>query len=202
VQTQQQAASLAAPSATSPTLPPYRQYAFHVQHHQHHHLPASDRVLANDHADHSRPRRDGVPSQIHRQPHLNTLPIAQAGRRNQAHGSALTGNDRRNRSLPAGGDEKRIKPLEKKEEMVDLLQKRSPTFWWHSPKSILPRHPGHCFDDTHSHDLERVGDHCENLWQLGLRKRAKGCILRNRVVEIKGAENPRVPGPSFPPWAA
>ncbi len=70
-------------------------------------------------------------------------------------------------------DEKRIAPLEKKEEMVDLLQKEITDFLVAlSQKSITQETSRDIASMMHMvNDLERVGDHCENLWQLGLRKK-------------------------------
>jgi phosphate:Na+ symporter len=86
------------------------------------------------------------------------------------------------------GDEKRIKPLEKKEEMVDLLQKEITDFLVAlSQKSITPETSQDIASMMHMvNDLERVGDHCENLWQLGLRKKSqKVAFSETALVEIK-----------------
>jgi phosphate:Na+ symporter len=86
------------------------------------------------------------------------------------------------------GDEKRIKPLEKKEEMVDILQKEITDFLVAlSQKSITPETSKDIASMMHMvNDLERVGDHCENLWQLGLRKKSQKVIFsETALVEIK-----------------
>lgn len=86
------------------------------------------------------------------------------------------------------GDEKRIKPLEKKEEMVDLLQKEITDFLVAlSQKSITPETSKDIASMMHMvNDLERVGDHCQNLWQLGLRKKQqKVAFSETALVEIK-----------------
>lgn len=86
------------------------------------------------------------------------------------------------------GDEKRIKPLEKKEEMVDLLQKEITDFLVAlSQKSITPETSKDIASMMHMvNDLERVGDHCENLWRLGLRKKNQKVIFsETALVEIK-----------------
>lgn len=86
------------------------------------------------------------------------------------------------------GDEKRIKPLEKKEEMVDLLQKEITDFLVAlSQKSITPETSKDIASMMHMvNDLERVGDHCENLWQLGLRKKnQKVAFSETALVEIR-----------------
>lgn len=86
------------------------------------------------------------------------------------------------------GEEKRIKPLEKKEEMVDLLQKEITDFLVAlSQKSITPETSKDIASMMHMvNDLERVGDHCENLWRLGLRKKNQKVIFsETALVEIK-----------------
>jgi phosphate:Na+ symporter len=86
------------------------------------------------------------------------------------------------------GDEKRIKPLEKKEEMVDMLQKEITDFLVAlSQKSITPETSQDIASMMHMvNDLERVGDHCENLWRLGLRKKnQKVAFSETALVEIK-----------------
>lgn len=86
------------------------------------------------------------------------------------------------------GDEKRIKSLEKKEEMVDILQKEITDFLVAlSQKSITPETSKDIASMMHMvNDLERVGDHCENLWQLGLRKRNQKVLFSEAaLVEIQ-----------------
>lgn len=70
-------------------------------------------------------------------------------------------------------DEKRIPALEKKEEAVDLLQKEITDFLVAlSQKSITQETSTSIASMMHMvNDLERVGDHCENLWRLGRRKK-------------------------------
>lgn len=71
------------------------------------------------------------------------------------------------------GDEKRIPVLEKKEETVDMLQKEITDFLVAlSQQSIAQETSKDLASMMHMvNDLERVGDHCENLWTLGLRKK-------------------------------
>jgi phosphate:Na+ symporter len=86
------------------------------------------------------------------------------------------------------GEEKRIKPLEKKEEMVDILQREITDFLVAlSQKSITPETSKDIASMMHMvNDLERVGDHCENLWRLGLRKKNQKVIFsETALVEIK-----------------
>lgn len=70
-------------------------------------------------------------------------------------------------------DEKRIPGLEKKEDVVDMLQKEITDFLVAlSQKSITQETSTSIASMMHMvNDLERVGDHCENLWRLGRRKR-------------------------------
>jgi len=67
---------------------------------------------------------------------------------------------------------KRVAGLEKKEEMTDLLQKEITDFLVAlSQKSITQETSKSIASMMHMvNDLERVGDHCENLWRLGLRQ--------------------------------
>jgi phosphate:Na+ symporter len=73
------------------------------------------------------------------------------------------------------GDEKRIPSLEKKEEAVDLLQKEITDFLVTlSQKSITQETSKDIASMMHMvNDLERVGDHCENLWRLGLKRKSQ-----------------------------
>jgi phosphate:Na+ symporter len=70
-------------------------------------------------------------------------------------------------------DEKRIPGLEKKEDIVDMLQKEITDFLVAlSQKSITQETSRSIASMMHMvNDLERVGDHCENLWRLGSRKK-------------------------------
>lgn len=70
------------------------------------------------------------------------------------------------------GDLKRIRSLEEKEELVDLLQKEVTDFLVQlSQKSISVQTSESIGSLMHMvNDLERIGDHCENLWTLGMRK--------------------------------
>jgi phosphate:Na+ symporter len=70
-------------------------------------------------------------------------------------------------------DEKRISGLEKKEDIVDMLQKEITDFLVAlSQKSITLETSKSIASMMHMvNDLERVGDHCENLWRLGRRKK-------------------------------
>jgi len=73
------------------------------------------------------------------------------------------------------GNDKRIAGLEKKEDIVDLLQKEITDFLVAlSQKSITQDTSQEIASMMHMvNDLERVGDHCENLWRLGQKKTAQ-----------------------------
>ena len=70
------------------------------------------------------------------------------------------------------GELKRIHVLESKEKLVDTLQREITNFLVKlSQKSISPETSeslGSLMNIVN--DLERIGDHCENLWNFGLRK--------------------------------
>jgi phosphate:Na+ symporter len=70
-------------------------------------------------------------------------------------------------------DDKHLKSLEKKENHLDLLQKEITNFLVAlSQLSITQEISKEISSLMHMvNDLERVGDHCENLWQLGSRKK-------------------------------
>ncbi|MDT8440950.1 MAG: Na/Pi cotransporter family protein [Desulfuromonadales bacterium] len=69
-------------------------------------------------------------------------------------------------------DSKRIPGLEKRENLVDLLQREITDFLVSlSQKSITQETSKEVASMMHMvNDLERIADHCENLWQLNQRK--------------------------------
>ena len=73
----------------------------------------------------------------------------------------------------ADDNDKRIPALDKKEEAVDLLQREITDFLVAlSQQSISQESSRDIASLMHMvNDLERVGDHCENLWRLGLRRK-------------------------------
>lgn len=77
------------------------------------------------------------------------------------------------------GQEKRLSVLEKKEESVDLLQKEITDFLvLLSQKSITQETSRNIASMMHMvNDLERVGDHCENLWRLARKKYQKKIVF-------------------------
>jgi phosphate:Na+ symporter len=76
-------------------------------------------------------------------------------------------------------DDKHLKSLEKNEDHIDLLQKEITNFLvalsQHSITQEISREIGSLMHMVN--DLERVGDHCENLWQLALRKKEEKIIF-------------------------
>jgi phosphate:Na+ symporter len=107
---------------------------------------------------------------------LNTPPIALGQARSETKRMAqlclemLDGTTAYLRDL----DEKRIPELDKKEEAVDLLQKEITDFLVAlSQKSITQEMSRDIASMMHMvNDLERIGDHCENLWRLGQRQKS------------------------------
>lgn len=75
----------------------------------------------------------------------------------------------------ADNNDKRVPALEKKEEAVDLLQREITDFLVAlSQQSISQDSSKDIASLMHMvNDLERVGDHCENLWRLGLRRKGE-----------------------------
>jgi len=121
---------------------------------------------------------------------LNTPPIALGQARAETKRMAQTSLEMLDETVVflMDGDEKRIKPLEKMEEMVDLLQKEITDFLVAlSQKSITPETSKDIASMMHMvNDLERVGDHCENLWQLALRKKSQKVVFSDAAMtEIK-----------------
>ncbi len=105
---------------------------------------------------------------------LNTPPIAIGQARSETRRMAqiaLEMVEETNQFLE-DGDLKLIRGLEKKEELVDLLQKEITGFLVQlSQKSISEQTSESLGSLMHMvNDLERIGDHCENLWGLGMRK--------------------------------
>lgn len=105
---------------------------------------------------------------------LNTPPVAigQARRETKRMAQiALEMVEETNRFLK-DGDFKRISGLEKKEELVDILQREILDFLvklsQHSISTETSESIGSLMNMVN--DLERIGDHCENLWALGIRK--------------------------------
>jgi len=105
---------------------------------------------------------------------LNTPPIAIGQARRETQRMAKTALEMLERTtlFLEDGDLKRIRGLEEREELVDILQREITDFLVKlSQKSISKETSESIASLMHMvNDLERVGDHCENLWRLGLRK--------------------------------
>lgn len=105
---------------------------------------------------------------------LNTPPIAlgQAKAETRRMGTLALENLEETLLFLKDGNEKRIPVLEQKEELIDLLQKEIINFMVAlSQKSISSDTSREIASMMHMvNDLERVGDHCENLWRLGHKK--------------------------------
>jgi phosphate:Na+ symporter len=85
-------------------------------------------------------------------------------------------------------DTKRLPSLEKKEELTDVLQKEITDFLVAlSQKSITQETSKEVASMMHMvNDLERVGDHCENLWTLNQRKMEQKITFSDiAIAEIK-----------------
>ncbi|MCW8860288.1 MAG: Na/Pi cotransporter family protein [Deltaproteobacteria bacterium] len=70
------------------------------------------------------------------------------------------------------GDFKRIRGLEQREELVDILQREILDFLVKLSQRSISTETSESIGSLMNmvNDLERIGDHCENLWALGIRK--------------------------------
>lgn len=70
------------------------------------------------------------------------------------------------------GNYKRIRPLENKEELVDVLQREILSFLVKLSQKSISTETSESIGSlmNMANDLERIGDHCENIWKLGVRK--------------------------------
>ncbi len=119
---------------------------------------------------------------------LNTPPIAFNQARSETRRMAHISRDmfRETADLLASGiDDKRIALLDKQEETIDLLQKEISDFLANlAQKSIteeMSRGIGSMLNMVN--DLERLADHCQNLWKLGVRKRDEQISFSDTAVE-------------------
>jgi len=105
---------------------------------------------------------------------LNTPPIALAQARAETRRMAQTALQCVDETILflEDSDSKRVPSMQKKEELLDLLQREITDFLVSlSQKSISDDTSLELASLMHMiNDLERVGDHCENLWRLELRK--------------------------------
>ena len=125
---------------------------------------------------------------------LNTPPIALAQARSETRRMAQVAQEMVDDTLAflQDNDLKRIATLEKKEDLTDILQKEITNFLVSlSQKSITQESSREIASMMHMvNDLERVGDHCENLWLLSQRKLEQKIIFSeiamNEIAEISG----------------
>jgi phosphate:Na+ symporter len=105
---------------------------------------------------------------------LNTPPIALAQARSETLRMAQTAQEMTRETLDflLDNDQKKVPALEKKEDLVDLLQKEITDFLVSlSQQSITQETSQEVASMMHMvNDIERIGDHCENLWRLCQRK--------------------------------
>lgn len=105
---------------------------------------------------------------------LNTPPIAigQARRETQRMARITLEMLEETSQFLEDGDLKKIRSLEKREELVDMLQKEITDFLVKLSQLSISKETSELIASLMHmvNDLERVGDHCENLWQLGMRK--------------------------------
>ncbi len=82
------------------------------------------------------------------------------------------------------GDYKKISGLEKKEDLVDILQRKIMDFVVKLSQKSISTETSKSIGSLMNmvNDLERIGDHCENLWKLGIRK-AEGKIIFSHMGE-------------------
>ncbi|MBW2451065.1 MAG: Na/Pi cotransporter family protein [Deltaproteobacteria bacterium] len=123
---------------------------------------------------------------------LNTPPIALGQARSETRRMAQIAADMVDETFAflQDHDTRRIAALQKKEELVDLLQKEITDFLVAlSQKSITQESAKEVASMMHMvNDLERVGDHCENLWELCQRKLDQRItfsdVAQNEIAEI------------------
>lgn len=105
---------------------------------------------------------------------LNTPPIALGQARAETRRMAQVALKNLDRTLQfmKEGDLKRVQKLQEREDLLDLMQKEITDFLVAlSQKSIAEETSTEIASLMHMvNDLERVGDHCENLWRLGQRR--------------------------------
>ena len=123
---------------------------------------------------------------------LNTPPIALAQARSETRRMAQVAQEMVDETLAflQDNDLKKLPALEKKEDLTDVLQKEITNFLVSlSQTSITQESSREVASMMHMvNDLERVGDHCENLWLLSQRKLEQKItfseIAMNEIAEI------------------
>lgn len=105
---------------------------------------------------------------------LNTPPVAIGQARRETKRMAMIALEmvEETNQFLEDGDFKRIRSLEKKEELVDILQREIMDFLVKLSQKSISTETSESIGSLMNmvNDLERIGDHCENLWELGIRK--------------------------------
>ncbi len=105
---------------------------------------------------------------------LNTPPVAVGQARREAKRMALIAQEMAEETISflKSGDMKVVKGLEQKEELVDVLQKEIHAFLVKLSQCSISAETSASIGSimNMANDLERIGDHCENLWELGVRR--------------------------------
>ncbi|MGK2907199.1 MAG: Na/Pi cotransporter family protein [Desulfuromonadales bacterium] len=105
---------------------------------------------------------------------LSTPPIALAQARSETRRMAQIAQDMVDETLRflQDNDLKRIADLQKKEDLTDILQKEIADFLVALSQKSMNQEASQEIASmmNMTNDLERVGDHCENLWTLNQRK--------------------------------
>ena len=123
---------------------------------------------------------------------LSTPPIALAQARSETRRMARTAQEMVDETFLflQDNDLKRVSGLQKKEDLTDILQKEITDFLVAlSQKSITQETSQEVASMMNMvNDLERVGDHCENLWSLSQRKLDQRItfseVAMNEITEI------------------
>ena len=118
---------------------------------------------------------------------LNTPPIAFGQARSETKRMAMVTLEMLDdtTSLFENLDEKRLASLTKKEDIVDLLQKEITDFLVAlSQQSITQEMSENVASMMHmANDLERIGDHCENLANLFVRQKSQKVIFSEPAIQ-------------------
>ncbi|PNU18750.1 Na/Pi cotransporter [Geothermobacter hydrogeniphilus] len=105
---------------------------------------------------------------------LNTPPIALGQARSETRRMAHVAMEMVDETLEflRDHDLKRVPQLEKREELVDLLQREITDFLVALSQKSISQETSRQLASLMQmvSDLERIGDHCENLWRLGQKK--------------------------------
>ena len=123
---------------------------------------------------------------------LNTPPIALAQARSETRRMAHVAQEMVDETLAflQDNDLKRLPALEKKEELTDVLQREITNFLVSLSQASITQESSKEIASMMNmvNDLERVGDHCENLWLLSQRKLDQKItfsdIAMNEIAEI------------------